>query len=82
MPGTSENVFPFPILIGDIGGTNARFALLVDAFAEPKQLPPIKTGDFETIEEAMQKSILDKTSVQPRSAILAVCASRASSISG
>ena len=72
MPGTSENVFPFPILIGDIGGTNARFALLVDAFAEPKQLPPIKTGDFETIEEAMQKSILDKTSVQPRSAILAV----------
>ncbi len=44
----------------------------VDAFAEPKQLPPIKTGDFETIEEALQKSILDKTSVQPRSAILAV----------
>ncbi len=72
MPGASDNSFSFPILIGDIGGTNARFALLLDAFAEPKQLQPIKTGDFETIEEALQKSILDKTSVRPRSAILAV----------
>jgi glucokinase len=72
MPIASDQTFPFPLLIGDIGGTNARFALLVDAYAEPRQLPPIKTGGFETIEEAMQKSILDKTSVQPRSAILAV----------
>ena len=30
-----ENALPFPILIGDIGGTNARFALLLDAFAPP-----------------------------------------------
>ncbi|UIJ95148.1 glucokinase [Sinorhizobium meliloti] len=72
MPNASEHSFPFPILIGDIGGTNARFALLTDAYGEPKQLAPIRTGDFATIEEAMQKSILDKTSVQPRSAILAV----------
>lgn len=72
MPNASEHSFPFPILIGDIGGTNARFALLTDAYGEPKQLAPIRTGDFATIEEAMQKGILDKTSVQPRSAILAV----------
>lgn len=72
MPVASDQTFPFPLLIGDIGGTNARFALLIDAYAEPRQLPPIKTGDFETIEEAMQKSILDKTSLRPRSAILAV----------
>ncbi|MDX3929966.1 MAG: glucokinase [Shinella sp.] len=63
---------PFPILVGDIGGTNARFALLVDAFAEPKQFPIIQTADFANIDEALQSSILDKTSVQPRSAILAL----------
>lgn len=63
---------PFPILIGDIGGTNARFSILLDAFAEPRQFVSVKTADFATIDDAIQTSILDKTSVQPRSAILAV----------
>ncbi|MFB2552590.1 glucokinase [Ensifer soli] len=72
MASASDVHLPFPILIGDIGGTNARFALLLDAFAEPKQFPVIPTGDFASIDEAMQVSILDKTSVRPRSAILAI----------
>ncbi|MDF1634263.1 glucokinase [Mycoplana sp. MJR14] len=67
-----ENALPFPILIGDIGGTNARFALLLDAFAPPKEFPIVQTAQFETIDEALQRSILDKSSVQPRSAILAL----------
>lgn len=62
----------FPVLIGDIGGTNARFSILVDAYAEPKQFPILATADFETIDDAIQNGVLDKTSVQPRSAILAV----------
>ncbi|UIJ71545.1 glucokinase [Aurantimonas sp. HBX-1] len=62
----------FPILIGDIGGTNARFAILVDAYAEPKMFPVVQTADFETIDEAIQASVLDKTSIQPQSAVLAV----------
>ncbi|MBB5539345.1 glucokinase [Rhizobium giardinii] len=68
----TESSLTFPILIGDIGGTNARFALLVDAFAEPKMFPIIPTTSYASIEEALQTSILDKTSVQPRSAIIAV----------
>jgi glucokinase len=64
--------FRFPILIGDIGGTNARFALLVDSQAEPKHFPNVKTADFPTIDAAIQASILDKTSLQPRSTVLAV----------
>ncbi|WP_307233100.1 glucokinase [Pararhizobium capsulatum] len=64
--------FVFPILVGDIGGTNARFALLLDAYAEPKIFPIIPTDDYASIEEALQTSILDKTSVQPRSAIIAI----------
>ncbi|MEC5323816.1 glucokinase [Aurantimonas sp. A3-2-R12] len=62
----------FPILIGDIGGTNARFALLLDSFAEPKMFPVIQTADFETVDDAIQATVLDKTSVQPKSAVLAV----------
>ncbi|ACP27209.1 glucokinase (glucose kinase) protein, Glk [Sinorhizobium fredii NGR234] len=72
MPSASDHSFSFPILIGDIGGTNARFALLVDAASEPTQLPPVKTGDFATIEDALQNGIFNKISVRPRSAILAV----------
>ncbi len=63
---------PFPILIGDIGGTNARFALLLDAFAEPKHFPIVQTADFANIDDALQKCILDTSSVQPRAAILAL----------
>lgn len=62
----------FPILIGDIGGTNARFSLLVDAFSEPREFPIVHTADFATINDAIQAGVMDKTAQQPRSAILAV----------
>lgn len=69
----SDSELPtFPILIGDIGGTNARFWILIDAYAEPKQFPIIRTAEFKTIDEAIQVGVLDRTSVQPRSAILAI----------
>lgn len=71
-PFEPEPSFSFPVLIGDIGGTNARFAILVDAYAEPKTFPTLATADFETIDEAIQTAVLDRTSLQPRSAILAV----------
>ena len=63
---------PFPILIGDIGGTNARFSILVDVYAEPKEFPSVQTAAYKTIDDAIQMSVLDKTSIQPRAAILAV----------
>lgn len=62
----------FPILIGDIGGTNARFWVLNDSHSEPQQFPNIQTADFATMDAAIQSQVLDKTSQQPRSAILAV----------
>lgn len=71
-PMEPDPQFSFPILIGDIGGTNARFAILVDAYAEPKNFPIIATADFATIDQAIQTAVLDKTSLQPKSAILAV----------
>ncbi|MBN9137001.1 MAG: glucokinase, partial [Phyllobacterium sp.] len=40
----TDCIMKFPILVGDIGGTNARFAILVDAYAEPKEFPIIQTA--------------------------------------
>jgi glucokinase len=62
----------FPILIGDIGGTNARFWILTDAAAEPLQFPNVRTADFATLEEALSREVLGKAGQTPRSAILAV----------
>lgn len=72
MPSQNEDILTFPVLIGDIGGTNARFAILVDSYAEPKHFPTVQTADFETIDEAIQAAILDRTSILPRTAVLAV----------
>ncbi|MEQ8400740.1 MAG: glucokinase [Roseitalea porphyridii] len=69
---TSPFVLPFPILIADIGGTNARFSILVDANAEPKAFATIRTRDFESLDAAIQNHVLDHTSLMPRSAVLAV----------
>ena len=68
----TSTILKFPILIGDIGGTNARFALLVDTYAEPKEFPVVQTADFANIDDAIQAGVLDKTSIMPRSAVLAV----------
>jgi glucokinase len=62
----------FPVLVGDIGGTNARFAILSDAHAEPKMFDPVHTGDFPDIETAIEESVFAMTSVMPRSAVIAV----------
>ena len=63
---------PFPVLIGDIGGTNARFALIADMHAEIKRLPTVHTADFPTIDDAVQSAVLDQTPLAPKAAILAL----------
>jgi glucokinase len=67
-----DTILDFPILVGDIGGTNARFAILTGPHAEPREFPVVQTADFATLDDAIQASILDKTSVRPVSAVLAV----------
>ncbi len=54
MANASESeTLAFPILIGDIGGTNARFWILSDAKAEPQQFPNVRTADFANIDDAL-----------------------------
>ncbi|WP_274423598.1 glucokinase [Chelativorans sp. YIM 93263] len=71
-PHDSDMVLDFPILIGDIGGTNARFAIVVDSYAEPREFPVVQTADYPTIDDAIQNAVLDQTNVLPRSAVLAI----------
>ncbi len=67
----SDAPLPFPILIGDIGGTNARFSILADADSEQEHFPVVQTANFETIDDAI-KLTLEKSKVRPRAAILAM----------
>jgi glucokinase len=64
----------FPVLIGDVGGTNVRFALLSDANAEPRLLPTVLTADYPDIVTAIEEAVLARTSLLPRTAVLAVAA--------
>jgi glucokinase len=60
--------FPFPALLCDIGGTYARFALVLAAGAPVKMGPRLKTKDFSGFEEALS-AVLPGLSTRPRSII-------------
>ena len=64
----------FPVLIADIGGTNARFAILPDAESEPQHFPTVRTADYTSIDEAIAQTVLAKTSLSPASALIALAA--------
>jgi glucokinase len=61
---------PFPLLIGDIGGTNARFALIADRAAPLETFRPVATADFPDIESAVEECVFANTALRPRSAAI------------
>lgn len=63
---------PFPVLIGDIGGTNARFALVDDAGAAIVRLPTVQTADYDTIDDAIDAAVIRGANARPKSAIIAL----------
>ena len=67
-----DDTLPFPILIGDIGGTNARFSILIDDSGETISFPNVVNKDFATIDDAIRTCVLETTSHKPRSLILAL----------
>jgi glucokinase len=60
--------FPFPVLICDIGGTNARFALVPASGAPVEAGPRLKTGNFASLEDALA-AVLEVLGAKPRSLI-------------
>jgi glucokinase len=60
--------FPFPVLICDIGGTNARFALVPAPGAPLEAGPHLKTKDFPGLEDALA-TVFEGLDIRPRSLI-------------
>ncbi|MDP4021813.1 glucokinase [Methylobacterium sp. NEAU 140] len=67
-------MFEFPVLVGDIGGTNARFALVEKKGAEPRLLAHEATADHPDPSSAIRAALAEDgdRSAPPRSAILAI----------
>src|SRR5260370_42130174 len=62
---------PLPALIGDIGGTNARFALIDQASPAIMRFPDARTADHATIDDAIDQ-VLRAADRRPRAAFLAL----------
>jgi len=64
--------FTFPVLVGDIGGTNARFAIVPDERSAPVPFEPVRLRQYATIEEAIERSVLAATPLKPATMMLAI----------
>jgi glucokinase len=62
----------YPVLVGDIGGTNGRFALLTGKDAKLISFPNVRTAEFSNIDDAIRQVILPASSQPPKTAILAI----------
>lgn len=62
----------YPVLVGDIGGTNGRFALLTAKNAELISFPTVRTADFPNIDDAIRGAIFTATGIRPKSTLLAI----------
>jgi glucokinase len=62
---------PLPLLVGDIGGTNARFAVIGDDAGTTERLPDARTADYATIDDAID-AVVERHGLRPRSAMLAL----------
>ncbi len=64
--------FDFPVLIGDIGGTNARFAMVRQAEGHVDRFEPVRLSKFSGIDEAIHQSVLAHTQARPATTLLAI----------
>lgn len=74
MPSSSASTdgFAFPVLIGDIGGTNARFRIVREGEREPGAVTIVRVAEFPNIDDAIGKVIATQGGERPRSAIVTV----------
>ena len=68
---TGRDAFEYPVLVGDIGGTNARFALVESPSGNARSFPSVQTADFPNIDDAIRTAVLD-TGARPATLILAI----------
>jgi len=65
-------MFEFPVLIGDIGGTNARFALLQETDSNPAFTASTMVSGHQDICVAIDAIMVGKTPHRPKTIILAI----------
>jgi len=63
--------FPFPVLLGDVGGTNARFAVITGVDEPILRFPDVGTSDYPLFSDAMLAAAKG-IGVRPRSAAVAL----------
>lgn len=73
-PATDLQALPFPVLFADIGGTNARFAVLSDAHAELRHFETVQASAYRNVDDAIADAVIDRTAIRPRSLVFAVAA--------
>ncbi len=71
---TENDMLRFPVLIGDIGGTNARFAILAGRDAPLQSFDPVETGSFPDIQSAIKAAVGSQSDISPCSAVIALAA--------
>lgn len=62
---------PYPALVADIGGTNARFAMVDQPGAQLRDVVHLKTGDYPGLAEAMS-AYCERSGEKPKAACVAV----------
>ncbi|WP_068311716.1 glucokinase [Polycladidibacter hongkongensis] len=62
----------FPVLVADIGGTNARFAIVENPDSETHFCGQVSTSAFASLQDAITECVIPEVIQKPRSAIVAV----------
>jgi len=74
MTGNFSKEFSGAYLLGDIGGTNARFSLVTADKKRVQTFPTVRTADFKNIDDAIAQHILPLAEEKPETVVLAIAA--------
>src|SRR4051812_29911652 len=74
MPVATSSVpsIPCPVLIGDVGGTHARFAVVPELRGDLEMFPVTLTAAYPSVEDAIEDTVLAQSQYAPKSAVLAL----------
>ncbi len=69
---TAENEKKFPLLVGDVGGTNARFGMIREMGDRPRSIRVYPCAEYATLSEAIEAYLSSIEEERPMQAAIAV----------
>lgn len=72
MSAPTSIALPFPVLFADIGGTNARFAMLAAADGDVRHFDTVETRRFSGVGDAIEAAVIATGAPRPRSLVFAL----------